>query len=318
MHFKVLRLNTSPYSTGVLSPLEKKQLENIRVQGHSIEYVQGPGKQDDKSLYVLISNTHTDPSSIDQELLKKTVLMIHPNSGYDNFSPSFVKEAHFPIVLGNEIRKYAVVEFILSALFHHFTALPHHEVWDFDRRFSRPLLHSKKILVMGQGHIGKHLTKQLESLGIDVYTYDPILGPHLFPKKKMDVVILALSLNEKTKHIINKKFIEEKLENDFLIINPARGELIHEHDLIEVLTKNSDASAILDVFHPEPKDFKQYEKLKNVRLSSHIAGVFQGLNEVMVNFEEKIIRDFLTNVEFFFKKHEKDFLQNRYHKGKLL
>jgi D-3-phosphoglycerate dehydrogenase len=318
MHFKVLRLNTSPYSTGILSPLEKKQLENIRVQGHSVEYVESNTIQDDKSLYILISNTQTNPASIPNELLKKTVLMIHPNSGYDNFAPSFVKEAHFPIVLGNEIRKFAVVEFILSALFHHFTALPHHEVWDFDRQFSRPLLQSKKILVMGHGHIGKHLTKQLAQLGIEFYTYDPFVGPKILPQTKMDVVILALSLNDQTKHIINKKFIDQRLVDNFLLINPARGELIDEHDLIEALTKKINASAVLDVFHPEPKDFKHFKKLKNVRLSSHIAGVFQGLNEVMVNFEEKIIRDFLTNIESFFKNHEKDFLQNRYHKGKLL
>jgi D-3-phosphoglycerate dehydrogenase len=318
MHFKVLRLNTSPYSNGILSPLEKKQLEKIQVRGHTLEYITEFTDSNDKSLYILISNTHTNPASISKELLDKTILMIHPNSGYDNFNPAFVKKINFPIVLGNEIRKQAVVEFTLSAIFHHFTAIPHHDVWDFDRKFSRPLIHSKKILIMGQGYIGRHLQNVLKHLGANVFIYDPFLGPKLLPKEKMDVLILALSLNDKTKNIINKKFINKNLVQNFFIINPARGELIQEHDLIEALSNNPDAHAVLDVFHPEPKDFLHLKKLQNIKLSSHIAGVFQELNQVMVDFEEKIIRDFLNNMDLFFKNHQKDFLQQRYYKGKLL
>ncbi|MFZ4714188.1 MAG: NAD(P)-dependent oxidoreductase [Bacteriovoracaceae bacterium] len=319
MLFKVARLNTSPYSKGALFPLEKKRLERLKVGPHRVQYLENVSEFDGVSPLILITNTHTDPDTISKEILAGTALMIHPNSGYDNFTAQFVKDATFPIVLGNEIRKQAVVEYILSALFQHFCPLPDEKTWNHNRTFARPLLSSKKVLILGQGHIGKYLGDLLTLLGCDVHEWDPHFGPFKFPDEKMDVVILALSLNAKTRNIIDQNFLQSKLSDQFLLINTARGELIKEADLLKVLKKKKEAKAYLDVFEPEPKDFSSLSShSKQIQLSSHVAGVYQNLNHAMVDFEEMVIKDFLQDLPLFFQNYREDFLQQRYTKGQLL
>src|SRR5690606_32424520 len=108
---------------------------------------------DPNSPVALITNTHTNPDSISQTILEKTTLLIHPNSGHDNFQESFIENAAFPIVFGNPIRAHAVAEYILSALFQHFTKLPIHHHWDNDRLWNRKLVRDQKILLLGFGTI---------------------------------------------------------------------------------------------------------------------------------------------------------------------
>ena len=77
-----------------------------------------------------ITNTSFDFTTISNEDFNhSTKLMIHPNSGYDNIPAAFVKNATYPIVLGNKIRARAVAEYTLSCLFHHMTKLKNQKDW---------------------------------------------------------------------------------------------------------------------------------------------------------------------------------------------
>ena len=49
-----------------------------------------------------------------------------------------------------------------------------------------------------------------------------------------DIVIVCASLNESTKHIINKKFLNNMKQSGFLI-NTSRGGLVDQDALIEAL-----------------------------------------------------------------------------------
>ena len=56
-------------------------------------------------------------------------------------------------------------------------------------------------------------------------------------------------------------------------INTARGAVVREKEMIEVLTQRPDLTAVLDVTDPEPPELDSpLTKLPNVILTPHIAG----------------------------------------------
>lgn len=300
----VKRISSSPY----FSPdfLDKEKNTILHLTGAEML---PPNSFDLAS--ILITNTHTDVSSISIEQLEYCQLMIHPNSGYDNFSTSFIKTAHFPIVIGNPIRASAVTNFILSAIFSHYSPIPNQTTWSHSRQWQRKLLSELSFLILGQGHIGTLLNKSLSPLAKEVRLFDPYAGFPVLDLKNIDVVIPACSLNEKNHHFINKDFLLA-LNEDFLLINAARGSLVNSSDLQEALAVRPNAFAILDVFEKEPVDFKQFKKTKNISLSSHIAGVYKNIDTATVDFETKVILDFINSDEQVFEKNYKTMiLKNR-------
>ncbi len=134
MKVQVYRTNSSSYQDGNFFREEKAALESIP----GVSYIQSLSEFSKDSPFVLISNTHTVPSELPSELLDETVLWIHPNSGYDNFSKRFVEKSKFPIILGNPVRAAAVTEYILGCVFKHFTSVPNHAYWSEDRKW-KPL-----------------------------------------------------------------------------------------------------------------------------------------------------------------------------------
>ena len=129
--------------------------------------------------------------------------------------------------------------------------------------------------------------------------------------KGIDVVIPTCSLNKKNHSMINRDFLM-KLNDDFLLINAARGGLVKTADLIAVLGERKKAFAVLDVFEKEPADFREFESIKNVKLSSHIAGVFAEIDNATVSFEANVIVDFQNLEESDFReKYKNMLLKNR-------
>lgn len=299
MNIQIYRTNASSYQDSSFFQKEKEALEMIE----GVKYIKSLNEINEKDPFILLTNTHTKPQNLAKVILDKTILVIHPNSGHDNFPVEFIQDSKFPIVIGNPIRSHAVVEYTLSTLFHHFTKIENHLHWDDERTWNRKLLRDQKVLIIGHGHIGKVLSRSLDSLCKEVSVYDPFEKIN-FPQEgfKSDfsldmfdgvqLLIMAASLNETSKHIINNDVLK-RVDSECIIINPARGELIKEDDLIHYLQKNPRAYAYLDVFEQEPFKPGYLHDLKNINKTSHIAGVYQDLNRDIVNFEYHIIKEFL-------------------------
>ena len=67
---------------------------------------------------ISITNTDISIESLwNSGSFEQTRLIIHPNSGYDNFSKKFIQESGIPVILGNPIRQEAVVAYCLSSFF---------------------------------------------------------------------------------------------------------------------------------------------------------------------------------------------------------
>lgn len=303
----VKRINSSPYFSPHFLKLEKETITGMTGAEVLPLDSQRPAS-------ILITNTHTDLSALGPDQLNLCELIIHPNSGYDNFSAEFISQNDFPVVIGNPIRAHAVANFILSALFSHYSPLPEDRSWNVSRKWPRKLLAELNVLILGMGHIGSLISSGLGPLVKNIHIYDPYLGRTELDFNNVDVLIPVCSLNEKNHHFINRERLL-LLNEDFLLINAARGDLINTSDLLSVLKMRPDAYAFLDVFEKEPADFSEfYNIVQNISLSSHIAGVYKNIDTHTVNFEARVIFDFINlNKSEFEQNYRNTILKNRLH-----
>ena len=271
------------------------------IQG--VKYIQSLSEIEGNLPFILISNTHTNPNDIADNIISNTKLLIHPNSGHDNLNYDFFKKANFPIVLGNPIRSNAVVEYTLSCVMNEFAPIPHHHHWSTLRTWDRKLLRDQKVTILGYGHIGKLLHSTLSCLCHEVNVYDPyvessdvvnILSNSML--KDTNILIIAASLNDKNKNLVDNSILSH-VSSDCLIINPARGELVNEEQLVQYLQKHPKSKAYLDVFQQEPFTPGHLNEIKNANKTSHIAGVYEKLNKDIISFEYLIIKDFMEHFD---------------------
>jgi lactate dehydrogenase-like 2-hydroxyacid dehydrogenase len=301
---RIYRTSTSPYFPTDFNQREKKALENL-----GAEMVSG------FPCDVLITNTHTDLSKIKDSDLAELKLIMHPNSGYDNYNAEFINKLKIPVIVGSSIRAQAVAQYILSTLFARIIPVNNQTSWSSGREFNRPLLGDLNVLIIGHGQIGQILEASLKPLVKTHTIHDPFKNMHN-DVVGSDVLILACGYNFSNHHMVNENFLK-KLSPNVLIINAARGELIDTQSLITFLKNNPKASAVLDVFEKEPNDFNDFKDLKNILTTSHIAGVFNGIDQATIDFETTVLNDFLNNPKFESKYHAEN-LKNRLHEEGLL
>lgn len=314
--FQVIRTHVSPYQSKDFLSTEAELIRNIG----SLKY-----RTLDEFLpedTILITNTHTQLRQLPPKVLQHTKLIIHPNSGYDHFTPEHDLWKNIPMVIGHTIRAQAVAEYSIGALFEGLLELPQHITWNKDRNWNRTLLKGTDVWVFGYGHIGKVIADTLSTLGMKVTKVDPFKEGCLdhWSKgnlSKARVIISAMSLNETTKHYFNKNFFSE-LGDEVLFINGARGKLVDETSLREYLLSHPMSFAFLDVFEKEP--FRDdWHGFPQVWKTSHIAGVEKDLDQKILEFEKYVLEDFLKlNGDQFYKKYEKEILQKKWIKGILI
>lgn len=318
--FQVIRTGVSPYQSQDFISLERAMISTIG----SLEYRELDHFTDDPA--ILITNTHTELHLLPKKLLDQTKLIIHPNSGYDNFNHVVDQWIHIPTVIGHQIRAQAVAEFTLTALFQGLSELPQHIKWDNKRQWKRNLIAEKNIWIFGHGHIGKILSRTLSALGAHLTIVDPFIQDLEIQKinhwkdgdlSQAEVVISAMSLNKTSEFLFNHDFFSNS-HPKLLFINGARGRLVEEKSLREFLLQNPEAMAFLDVFNKEPFG-DEWIGFPQVWKTSHIAGVENLLDQKILDFEKKVIENFLTlKRSDFLSSFEKELLQNKWIKGILI
>ncbi|MDR1932360.1 MAG: hydroxyacid dehydrogenase [Spirochaetales bacterium] len=158
--------------------------------------------------------------------------------------------------------------------------------WELRNKFPAIDLAGKTLGLVGAGRVGT-MTAKKAFFGLDmkVVVYDPYIKEIKgVPEAKIvtdidavfresDFVSLHVPATPETKGLIGKKYFEMMKSGAFLI-NAARGEIVNEKDLYEILKAKRIAGAALDVYDPEPPlaDNPLYE-LENVILSPHNAAL---------------------------------------------
>ncbi|MDF1495691.1 2-hydroxyacid dehydrogenase [Caproiciproducens sp. CPB-2] len=140
-------------------------------------------------------------------------------------------------------------------------------------------VNGKTLGVIGYGHIAEEIIKVAQALGMKILvsTRTPRADTekiHFTTKeevfKQSDFISLNCPLNESTRHMINKETLAMMKPAAYLI-NTARGALIDEKALIDVLRKHGIAGAGLDVQEVEPlDDASPLYTMDNVIITPHM------------------------------------------------
>ena len=130
-------------------------------------------------------------------------------------------------------------------------------------RFSGVELSGKTIGIVGFGTIGRLVAQRCAALNMRVLAYDPFVAPDVMAQcaaepaeldvllETADYVTLHCPLNDKTRHLLSTDQLAA-MKPGARVINCARGGLIDEVALTEVLRSGHIAGAALDVYENEP------------------------------------------------------------------
>jgi D-3-phosphoglycerate dehydrogenase len=117
--------------------------------------------------------------------------------------------------------------------------------------------------------------------------------------------------------MLNYRFFEN-VHPELILINPARGKLIEENALKDFLPGHPKAYAFLDTFENEPFG-PEWQHVPQVWKTSHIAGVDSRLDDKIIDFEVRVLNDWLTiGKRGFVKKYMSEILQYKYKDGVLI
>ena len=147
-----------------------------------------------------------------------------------------------------------------------------------------PGAYGSTVGLVSLGMVGRAVAGLLRHFDVKVLAYDPFvpaeqgraLGVEMVGLAELfsrsDVVSLHTPWRKETEGLITGELIAS-MKPGATLINTARGAIIRENEMTDVLGKRSDLYAVLDVTHPEPPlPGSPLYTLPNVILTPHIAG----------------------------------------------
>ncbi|MEM1294948.1 MAG: D-glycerate dehydrogenase [Verrucomicrobiota bacterium] len=138
-------------------------------------------------------------------------------------------------------------------------------------------LRGKTIGIVGFGAIGKAVARRAEAFGMTVIyhrrTSDNGNGYRSLPDllAESDIVNLHTPLTPETHHLINSESLA-MMKRGALLMNLARGLVVHEAAMVEALKSGQLGGAGLDVFEQEPEVHPDLVAMPNVLLTPHLGG----------------------------------------------
>jgi phosphoglycerate dehydrogenase-like enzyme len=183
----------------------------------------------------------------------------------------------------------AVAEYTLATILLSLKRVWHYsqlvkEMRSFPAQKPLPGTYGSNVGIVSLGSIGRKVVQHLQHHEVNVLVYDPFLSDegaqklavskvsleHLFSTS--DVVSLHTPALDETHNMITGEHLASMKEGATLI-NTARGWVLDELALIDVLQQRPDLYAVLDVTDPEPpEETSSLYDLPNVILTPHLAG----------------------------------------------
>jgi phosphoglycerate dehydrogenase-like enzyme len=182
------------------------------------------------------------------------------------------------------VAEYTVSQilFCLKRGWQHALAFKHERVQA--RTTDLPGAYGSRVGVVSLGMVGRTVCEKLKCFDLNVLAYDPYATSQTFRAlnvepcsledifRHADVVTLHAPLLPETVGMVTGEHIASMKRNATLI-NTARGALICQDEMVDVLRRRPDLFAVLDVTEPEPvqPDSPLFD-LPNVIVTPHIAG----------------------------------------------
>lgn len=259
---------STPHTTRILlSASERKQLDYHKHASAALDAL---------NIDYELSGT-LPPESVDY-------ILYAPNSALQNFTPYTRCKAVFNLWAGVESvvtnptltcplarmvdpgLKQGMTEWVCAHVLRYHLGMDQH-ILNHDHQWlddvTPPLASARTITLLGMGQLGTTCANQLLQLGFNVrgWSQSPKELPgvtHFVGQSQLlsaldnaDMVVLLLPDTPNTQNILCTESLTA-LKRGAFVLNPGRGPLIHDEDLITALDTGHIAHATLDVFRQEP------------------------------------------------------------------
>ena len=225
-------------------------------------------KLSEEDILIVRSKTEVDKGLIDK--MKGLELVVTATRGVDHLDVEYLREK------GVEFRSiitqiYDVKQGVKALIYAHYTNLIEANAsmkagrWEKSRFIGRQI-RNLSLGVIGFGHIGSEVAKDLSKEMKEVFVYDKYWNEEKIKRankygvkitslgellERSDVVTVHVPLTSETKYMIGKNEIN-KMKDCAFLINTARGEVVDNKALLEALDKGKLGGAGLDVYEHEP------------------------------------------------------------------
>jgi glyoxylate reductase len=154
--------------------------------------------------------------------------------------------------------------------------------------------------IIGLGRIGQEVAKRAKGFEMNVSYFnrkrdleaEANLNVHYADLqtllKESDVVSVHCPYTKETHHLIDEKELGQMKPNAILV-NTARGPIVHEAALVKALQEKRIWGAGLDVFEFEPKVTDELKTMPNVVLAPHLGSATEGTRDAMITLAARAI-----------------------------
>jgi erythronate-4-phosphate dehydrogenase len=256
---KLVADNKIPFLHGVLDPIA----DVIYLPGKEISH----DHVRDADALIIRTRTKCNKDLLDGSKIR---FIATATIGFDHIDTEYCQFKNIVWANAPGCNSSSVEQYVLSSLINISTK----------RRFR---LAGSTIGIVGVGHVGAKIARVAKVLGMNVLLNDPPRqrqedGSQFVSlekiQKESDIITVHVPLtmtgNDKTYHMVNKKFMDN-LSKRVHLINTSRGEVIDEKALKELIGNDRSGAVILDVWEKEPHiDIDLLEKVDIA--TPHIAG----------------------------------------------
>ncbi len=234
------------------------------------------------------------------------------SAGYDRVPVDTIKERNIELYNARGVYSIPMAEWALFRVLEHYKQggffKKEQDACRWTKHRGLREIAGRKVAVIGAGNVGQEVAKRFQALGTETTGFDiHTNATPFFDKMQLtdnlenviggyDIVVITAPLLPSTKGLISRKVLQNLKENAILV-NIARGGLIDEMAMCDVLKEREDVFAALDVFEQEPLPMDSpLWKLDNVALSPHNSFVSDGNNQRMFDVMYHNLKNFITKV----------------------
>ncbi|UHA75912.1 D-2-hydroxyacid dehydrogenase [Paenibacillus sp. 481] len=240
-------------------------------------------------------------------------------TGYDVVDVAAARERHITVTNVPSYGTEGVAQFVFALLLAWCHRIERHDdavkagEWSRQADFSFWLTSQTELAgltfgIIGFGLIGQQVARLAQAFGMKVLVSSrsnrgQVDHPHVsFVSQaellqQADVISLHCPLNDDTRHMVNERFLQQ-MKRSALLINTARGALVHEQQLLAALEQGTIAGAMLDVLSEEPPATNHpllagTEGHERLIITPHIAWASQAARSRLLEIASSNIQHFL-------------------------
>lgn len=287
-----------------------KQMNMLRSLGYSVYFMQ----QEKEELPIEAAEVDATVCnglflSHDIDIFTRLKLIQLTSAGFDRVPVGKIKERGIEVYNARGVYSKPMAEWAV------FRVLEHYKQGWFFRKEQDTIKWTKhrglrevsgtKVAVVGAGNVGQEVAKRFQSFGaettgFDIHTDETAGFDHMALTETLcervceyDIVVVTAPLLPSTQGLISREVLLA-MKQDAILVNIARGGLIDEQALCEVLAERKDLFAALDVFETEPLVEKSpLWRMDNVAISPHNSFVSNGNNARMFKVMYENLKNFI-------------------------